>query len=355
MSSLAELEALGLAIFENRMAASFDLASIVILVSMVPPMRMSSKYDFANQIYDYLLTFKLELELVWGTPWNVGKILYMLTRYSVFVDSLMLAYFHFARGQSVSPRTCSLVYQISGWFIFWGGCLAEIVLIFRTWAIWGQKRKVAFGLPILMVIVVVPLAYLTRIGLTSVSFADVTKLPIPNPQSCFITRNDDITILWDYVIILGFETVILVLTLIKGVQHYRHTTSSLVSTLYADGILYYVYLLMLSIANVLVIAPLAFKKTSGATLVLMQRVFHAILPGRILLHLRMAAIRDRRAVSSPQLTTMFRISRHTEFPTDMIGRGTWLRDPEAGPRHETTNSDGSQTETVRGHANDGAA
>lgn len=101
----------------------------------------------------------------------------------------------------------------------------SVILIFRTWAIWGQKRKVAFGLPILLVVVVIPLAYLTRIGLTSVTcpllfffpqccithtcsviVADVTKLPIPNLQSCFIIKNDDITIMWDYVIIIGFET-----------------------------------------------------------------------------------------------------------------------------------------------------
>ncbi|KAF8503194.1 hypothetical protein JB92DRAFT_2970844 [Gautieria morchelliformis] len=315
MSSLGGLEALGLAIFKNRIAA----------------------------IYDYLLTFKLEVELVWGTPWSIGGILYLLTRYSVCVDSLMLAYFHFASGQSVSART-----ELAGFYQPGTNIILLVVLIFRTWAIWRQERKVAFGLPILMVIVVVPLVYLTRIGLTSVSFADVTTLPIPNLQSCFITRNDDITMLWDYVIIVSFETVILILTLIQGVRHCR---SSLVSTLYADGILYYVYLIMLSIANVLFIAFV--EKKTGATLVLMQRVFNAILPGRILLHLRMAAVRDRRSVSSPQLTTMFRISLPTEFSTDMIGRGTWLTDPEAGPRPEATISDGSRT--VTGHANNGAA
>ncbi|KAF8522510.1 hypothetical protein JB92DRAFT_2887339, partial [Gautieria morchelliformis] len=311
MSSLAELEALGLAIFENRIAAV--VASIVIL------------------IYDYLLTIELDVELLWGTPWSIGKILYLLTRY-----------IHFASGPSVPARTCSLVYPISGCFIFWGGCLAG-----------SQKRKIAFALPILLVIVIVLLGYLTRIGLTSVSFADVTTLPIPNLQSCFITRNDDITFLWDYVIIVSFETVILVLTLIQGVQHCRHTTSSLVSTLRMwPGILYYVYLLMLSIPNVLVIAFV--EKTIGASLLLMQRVFNAILPWRILLHLRMAAVRgDRRSVSSPQLTTMLRISLPTEFSTDMIGRGTWLIDPEAGPRPEATISDGSQT--VRGHAYNCAA
>ncbi|KAF8486632.1 hypothetical protein JB92DRAFT_3023507 [Gautieria morchelliformis] len=145
----------------------------------------------------------------------------------------MLTYFHFVTGESVSVRT-----ELTGFYGTGTNTIHLVVLIFRTWAIWVEKRKVPAFLSILLVIVVVPLAYLTRIGLTSVSFADVTTLPIPNLQSCFITRNDNITILWDYVIILGFETVVLVLTLIKGVQHYRYTPSSLVSTLYADGTLY---------------------------------------------------------------------------------------------------------------------
>jgi hypothetical protein len=78
----------------------------------------------------------------------------------------------------------------------------------------------------------------------------------------------------------------------------------------------------------------------------MQRVFHAILPGRILLHLRMAVVRDRdqRAFTSgPQLTTLFRNSRRTEFSTDMVGRGTWLPDPEADPGPEATVSEGSHS------------
>lgn len=71
----------------------------------------------------------------------------------------------------------------------------------------------------------------------------------------------------------------------------------------------------------------------------MQRVFHAILTGRILLHLRMAVIRDRRSISSPVLTTMFRDTRSTEFSTSMMGHGTWLQDPEPGP--ETSNNAGN--------------
>jgi len=278
-------------------------------------------------IYDFLLTFKLEVGLIWGTSWNVGRLLFVLTRYCAFVDSTLLAYFHFAGGRVISPRTCSLLYQISGWFIYWGVGIAELVLIFRTWAIWSQNLKLAIGLPVLLLLFAIPAGYLTHIGLTSV---DYMESPVPHIQSCFVVADHDRPILWDYVLILAWETIILVLTLIKGVSHYRHTASSLVATLYKDGILYYIYLTSFSIANVLFLGVL--QQNSGATLILMQRVLHSILTARILLHLRLAVVRDRRDASTsdlpPVLSSMFD-SRHGQLSTVIIGADTWFLDPES--------------------------
>ena len=97
-----------------------------------------------------------------------------------------------------------------------------VILIFRTWVIWGKNRRVAIVLPILLVIGLIPLVYLTRIGLTSITclfshsswpprshgliVADVAELPIPRLQSCFVIKLHNVTILWDYVLMLGFET-----------------------------------------------------------------------------------------------------------------------------------------------------
>ena len=102
----------------------------------------------------------------------------------------------------------------------------------------------------------------------------VVESPVPHIQSCFVIANNDITILWDYVVILAFETgkifhranknmclicrdrnklslYSLSLKVYKivshGVRHVqhgdyidaycidRHTSSGLVSTLYEDG------------------------------------------------------------------------------------------------------------------------
>ena len=83
-------------------------------------------------------------------------------------------------------------------FIFWGGSLAEgdqglatlliltfthsfvdlVVLIFRTWAIWGRSRKVAVGLAVLLGVVLVPLGYLTEMGLAAVKCSFLSTLPV---------------------------------------------------------------------------------------------------------------------------------------------------------------------------------
>ena len=55
-------------------------------------------------VYDYILTFELEVGLVWATPWSIGRILYSLSMYCVVVDSSLLAYFHFVSGQ-ISVRS----------------------------------------------------------------------------------------------------------------------------------------------------------------------------------------------------------------------------------------------------------
>lgn len=72
---------------------SSQVASIVLLVSLGGPFQfMACNNVLLYKIYDYFLTLQLEIDLVWGTPWNIGKILYLSTRYCVFIDSTLLAY-----------------------------------------------------------------------------------------------------------------------------------------------------------------------------------------------------------------------------------------------------------------------
>lgn len=44
-----------------------------------------------HQVFDWLLTFDLEVAFVWGSKWNFGKIMFFLNRYNTFAE-IGLAY-----------------------------------------------------------------------------------------------------------------------------------------------------------------------------------------------------------------------------------------------------------------------
>ena len=42
--------------------------------------------SIAAQFYDYFVTFQREVELVWPSKWNSMKVLFIVSRYSPFLD-----------------------------------------------------------------------------------------------------------------------------------------------------------------------------------------------------------------------------------------------------------------------------
>ncbi|EIN06464.1 hypothetical protein PUNSTDRAFT_136324 [Punctularia strigosozonata HHB-11173 SS5] len=103
---------------------------------------------------------------------------------------------------------------ISVGFTVTGSWLAEVILMMRTYAIWGRKKMiwVFFLFPIVAII----------------SSAAITALEVRSLQF------------------------ILTLTLVKAIPAFRRARSPLITNLYRDGILFYVYLLCMSSANVIV-------------------------------------------------------------------------------------------------------
>ena len=51
-------------------------------------------------IWDYILTFRMEVDLVWKSKWNFMKGLYLFQRYLPFIDNVWLVFY---RQSDVSP------------------------------------------------------------------------------------------------------------------------------------------------------------------------------------------------------------------------------------------------------------
>ncbi|EJC98779.1 uncharacterized protein FOMMEDRAFT_149117 [Fomitiporia mediterranea MF3/22] len=267
--------------------------------------------------YDYLLTFEDERTLIWPSNWSAGKVLFVLTRYLPFVDLSITASHHFRTG--LTPEECSLAYKSAAWLINIGIIIAELILVLRTWAIWEKKRVVLVLLIAWGVANLVPDLATMALFLQSIEFT-----PLPGGlRGCLITSGNTLLI-GDWIILMIYESILLLLLVIKGIQMYKELgKSSLYLALFRDGAVFYVYIFTLSVTNVIIISTLsAHDKSKLGMLASMERVTHSILTGRLLLTLNKANKTDSSHVTVDLQSMQFE------------GNPRGLEDSEAGIESE---------------------
>jgi len=72
------------------MADGDQLASLIRALFV---MKLVTNFNVASSavfIWDYILTFRMEVDLVWRSKWNLMKGLYLLQRYLPFIDTIWL-------------------------------------------------------------------------------------------------------------------------------------------------------------------------------------------------------------------------------------------------------------------------
>jgi len=104
------------------------------------------------------------------------------------------------------------------------------------------------------------------------------------PLGCRISRGINGVTSKYYMEVLLSETVILILTMVRGFQH-RNLRSRWVSRLYRDGFLFYIYMLIVTVSNItmyLKIESLDHKES----LANLQRVVHSICCNHVILDIQ---------------------------------------------------------------------
>ncbi|KAH8111212.1 hypothetical protein DFH11DRAFT_1616026 [Phellopilus nigrolimitatus] len=246
--------------------------------------RISSYLDagtFTILIYDYMITLSSEMRLIWPMPFkSPAKILFLLTRYMPFFDMSIL--FRSYLGIH-TPEYCVTAYRSIGWLLIAGFITAEAILVLRTWAVWERSRAIGIGLAIWFIVI-----WGTNLAITDMFMNTMKVSPLPAGFSgCEVTAGSPIIVV-DWILLVVFDSGLLVLMVIKSIQRYNfHGHSLLFKTVYRDGTVFYIYLLGLTVANIIVMMTL--PDDLKTVLFNFERVIHAILTERILLSLRSLA------------------------------------------------------------------
>lgn len=230
-------------------------------------------------VYDHLTTLADEVELIWNSPWGAGNVLFLASRYIAYPEFILALYIELF-GAAGSDGLCYIAYVYVTWSIVACISVAESVLVLRTWAIWDGRRVVLLGLAVLL------FAITSVNGWIVVEYTKhTTVIERPGIVGCVVTSTTHtIGIAW--VLISAFELVILLMTAAKGIKHFMESSSTLMGSLYRDGMLYYLALFAVSLVNMIFI--MSAEAEYIILLAELQRAFHSIFCCRIILHLRAA-------------------------------------------------------------------
>ncbi|KLO18797.1 hypothetical protein SCHPADRAFT_935845 [Schizopora paradoxa] len=226
-------------------------------------------------VCDIIFSFGEEVTLVWPSRWSLTKGLYFYNRYSPFLDVFVVVAL-FVRHPS--PESCYVRNEIMGYLIIIGTTVSEGIIMMRTFALWNRNKLVKWFF--LVMIVTIPITNTV-----------ITNGPAPSPAllGCFATQQG--TLVWiSFALFLAMESVVVSLTLYKGIDHVQTVKTRLVYTLYEDGLMYYLFFFVITLANI--VLYFAGPPELVNTLALPARVIHSILATHVILRIR-ACMRDR--------------------------------------------------------------
>jgi len=235
--------------------------------------------------YDTLLQINQEYLYIWRARWALIKCLYLWTRYSPFIGTIIAVVY------STQPNSSACnVSTFSTVFAGFGIGITEFILMVRSYTLYERSKKLLVFF------------FLLWFSVSGVSFWAVTKWTT-SPKfsssssntsgiaSCHFSNSGGIGIgLVCYLSLLVGETVIVFLTLWKLCRRFSYHKSSLLTSLYRDGVWFYLAIPPFTIATVVIlfIAPPGLSDVADTPV----SVMHAVLCCRLITHARQMAAED---------------------------------------------------------------
>ncbi|KDR65879.1 hypothetical protein GALMADRAFT_1217888 [Galerina marginata CBS 339.88] len=234
------------------------------ILHLVQSHLLRTHFDLAAStviIYDIILTLETECALVWRADWNFIKALYIFQRYLPLIDTVYLTLMYQMEG-GLSKSHCRNLYYGAGWLMAAGFASSELILTLRAWAVWNRNRRLTIILPILWVIVWSPVIGVMVPFLRSIEIGDP---PYPAFPGCFVLSCGPLLAIC-FVMLTVWDTLMLGLILVPGIRTYQSGANSrLFDVVYRDGVIYYIYIFVLSIFNVVAITkfPVSYPSLSS--------------------------------------------------------------------------------------------
>jgi len=253
--------------------------------------------------WDILTTLSEELSLVWSTKRLLGKVIYSAIRYPILLEGVIWLFYTYDRDMEF--RFCRLTGVLDMYTTLIFIMPVQVLMVFKTIALWNQSRRIKILLFIALGVSVAVIAE----SLITLSISIICELLVSiyidqRNLGCGLETLSVYKIIPAFATLMVFDTLVIVLTLIRHTKSFRNDQNMLLNVLIRDGLAYYVTMFVVGIANLsaFIVLP-AEKRGQGFILLPVMRATMSILGGRIVLNVRRAS-----AFTTDQYTTPSRIT-----------------------------------------------
>ncbi|KZV90297.1 hypothetical protein EXIGLDRAFT_770953 [Exidia glandulosa HHB12029] len=203
-------------------------------------------------LYEHIVTIGAEYRYIHKAPWSLPKAAFLLNRYFIIVLSIFTAIQHFLPATSSTWCAHSLQLSAAGSVIV--SSIVDFSLLLRIHAFWNRSSRILLSVSAIYVLCVT--AAFVGLGLSFRQLQPLPSLPSGFPQWCISTPGKE---LWIVIVpTLCFDTVIVVLTVIRAAQLGEKEHTPLVMHLAKTGVGYYLVTL---VCNVILAVMFAYSSS----------------------------------------------------------------------------------------------
>ncbi|KAJ7252329.1 hypothetical protein C8J57DRAFT_1351591, partial [Mycena rebaudengoi] len=158
-------------------------------------------------VYDTILNIGLEYHHIWQKKWSLIKCLYLLSRYGTFLTTniVVLEWLD----MNMDSSSCKALSKFDAIFSGLGMGITEIILMVRTYALYGRSKKVLGFFVVL---------WLSTGGVNAWALSSWTESFVVPPSSGIscVPESSNNVLLVCYSSLLAVETIIVALTMWQG-------------------------------------------------------------------------------------------------------------------------------------------
>ncbi|KAG2138189.1 hypothetical protein BD769DRAFT_1384724 [Suillus cothurnatus] len=186
-------------------------------------------------MYDWVLTFGQEIELIWRQRWSSMTFLYLTVRY-VGIGSVVINMLTYVPTISVTDAGCLVVNDVVNWMIEVVDVALGVIMIARLYAMYQRSRKVLVFLVIIFLVVRIINAVIVTLVTMNLTGEEYV---LSGTYQCMTSSVGISPFLPTMTWILGtvWEVLILCLAVWIAVKHFRelrqHSTSGIVGDCFA--------------------------------------------------------------------------------------------------------------------------